>query len=137
MSQKYDAFMRRWFDEAWNQRRPEIIGEYLAPESLCHADDGPIRGPDEFRERMHRPLLAAFPDLRIEVEGLVAQGDEVVTRWVATATHAGEGLGFPATYKKVTIRGITWVRIRDGKMIEGWQHSNLPEVFQALKAESA
>jgi steroid delta-isomerase-like uncharacterized protein len=132
MSQKYDAFMRRWFEEAWNQRRAEIIDEYLVPESVCHADDGPIRGPDEFRERMHTPLLAAFPDLRIEVVGLVAQGDEVVTRWVATATHAGEGLGFRATHEKVTMRGITWVRIRDGKLIEGWQHSNLPEVFQEL-----
>ena len=138
MSRENDAFMRRWFEEAWNHRRPEIIDEYLAPESVCHAEDGPIRGPDEFRERMHTPILAAFPDLRIEVEGLVAQGDEVVTRWVATGTHTGEGLGFRATHEKVTMRGITWVRIRDGKMMEGWQHSNLPEVLLGLsKAASA
>jgi steroid delta-isomerase-like uncharacterized protein len=137
MSQDNDAFMRRWFEEAWNQRRAEIIEEYVAPESVCHADDGPIRGPDEFKERLYVPMLAAFPDLRVEVEGSVAQGDAVVIRWVATGTHVGEGLGFRATHEKVTIRGITWVCIRDGKMMEGWQHSNLPEVLLGLSTAAS
>jgi steroid delta-isomerase-like uncharacterized protein len=138
MSQENDALMRRWFEEVWNRRRAEVIEEYVTPESVCHADDGPIRGPDEFRERMHAPMLAAFPDLRVEVVRLVAQDNEVVIRWVATGTHAGEGLGFRATHEKVTIRGITWVCIREGKMMEGWQHSNLPEVLLGLsKAASA
>jgi predicted ester cyclase len=42
-------------------------------------------------------FLPAFPDLRIAVEGTVAEGDEVVVRWSATGTHLGDGLGFPAT----------------------------------------
>jgi steroid delta-isomerase-like uncharacterized protein len=86
---------------------------------------------------MHTPLLAAFPDLRVEVVRLIAQDNEVVIRWVATGTHTGEGLGFRATHEKVTMRGITWVCIREGKMMEGWQHSNLPEVLQGLSTAAS
>jgi hypothetical protein len=42
------ALVRRWFEEVWNQRRGEVIDEMLAGESVCHADEGPIRGPREF-----------------------------------------------------------------------------------------
>jgi steroid delta-isomerase-like uncharacterized protein len=132
MSQDNIAVVRRWFDEVWNQRRADLIDELLAPESVCHADDGPLRGPAEFRERQYTPFLAAFPDLRVEVEATVAQGDQVVVRWTAAGRHAGDGLGFRATRDAVTFRGITWIRVRDGKLAEGWQHTNIPDVVRKL-----
>jgi steroid delta-isomerase-like uncharacterized protein len=123
---------RRWFEEVWNQRRAETIDELLTPESVCHAEEGPIRGLDEFRQRMHAPLLGAFPDLRVTIENILDQGDQVVVRWTATGTHSGNGLGVVATGKAVSFRGITWLRIGGGKLREGWQHSNIPETIRTL-----
>ena len=134
MSQDNVALARRWFEEVWNQRRAGTIDEWLATESVCHADDGPIRGPQEFRARLHEPLLGAFPDIHVEVEGVLSQGDQVVVRWRSTGTHHGGGLGIPPTNQPVTLRGITWLRIQDGKLMEGWQHSNIPEVIRGLEA---
>ena len=91
MSQQNLALARRWFEEVWNQRRDATIDELLTPESVCYSDDGPIRGPDEFRQRMYAPFLAAFPDLRVTVEGVVAEGDDVVVRWSATGCHSARG----------------------------------------------
>jgi steroid delta-isomerase-like uncharacterized protein len=132
MSQDNIAIARRWFEEVWNQRRAETIDELLAEDSVCHADDGPIRGPQEFRDRQHVPFLGAFPDVRVAVEGVLAHGDQVVVRWVATGTHGGHGLGLAPTNRPITLRGMTWLRIRDGKLMEGWQHSNIPEVIRGL-----
>ena len=64
MSRDNIALVRRWFEEVWNRRRAETIDELLTGESVCHADEGPIRGPEEFKARQHAPFLAAFPDLR-------------------------------------------------------------------------
>ena len=136
MSNDPIALIRRWFEEVWNQRREEVIDEMLSDESVCHADDGPIRGPQEFKERQYAPFIAAFPDLRLEVEATLGEGDQVVARWVAIGRHTGDGLGFQATHETATLRGITWVRIREGKMIEGWQHSNIPEVIRQLAAKA-
>ena len=137
MSQENAALVLRWFEEGWNQRRAEMLDELIMPESVLHSDDGPIHGPDQFRERHYAPFLAAFPDLRLEVEGIIAHGDEVVVRWHATGTHGGDALGFPATNRGVTFRGITWIQVRDDIFVRGWQTSNIPEVVRELSVAAA
>lgn len=126
------AIVRAWFDGVWNDRRADLIDALLTPESVCFGENGPIRGIDEFKERQHAPFLAAFSRLHIQIDDLIEQGDQVVVRWTAVGTHDGDGLGFPATHKPAQFSGITWVRIRDGKLIEGWQSSNIPLVFRDL-----
>lgn len=127
---------RRWFEEVWNQRRDESIDELITPESWCDADGELLRGREEFLERMRGPFLGAFPDLRVEVEGIIAQDDHVAVRWSATGTHRGDHLGCPPCGETVTFRGISWIVVRDGKFREGWQHSNIPEVLARLRAAS-
>ena len=132
MSQENIAVVKRWFDEVWNQRRSETIDELVTAESVCFTDAGPVRGPAEFRQKQFEPFVAAFPDLRVKVEAAIAEGDQVVVRWTAAATHTGDGLGMPATGRPVAFRGMTWVVVRDGKLGEGWQCSDLIEVTRTL-----
>lgn len=136
MSQENLDVARRWFLEIWNDRNHATIDELLTPESICYTDDGPMRGPDEFRQRPFDPFVAAFPDLRIEIEAMLAQGDQVVVRWAAYGTHEGGGLGFPPTREPATFRGMSWIHIRDGRFCEGWQSTNIPEVVRALAAKA-
>jgi steroid delta-isomerase-like uncharacterized protein len=127
------ALALRWFEEVWNQRRGELIEELVAPEAVCLAGSGQLRGPAEFRERVFTPFVEAFPDLRITVEGTLTEGDQVVVRWTATGTHRGHALGLPPTGREVFIRGMTWIRIAAGKFIEGWDCWNLREMIESLK----
>jgi steroid delta-isomerase-like uncharacterized protein len=126
------ALVRRWFEEIWNQRSGQLIEELIAPDSVCLTDDGPLRGPAEFRARQYEPFLAAFPDLQVTVEDVIGQDDQVVVRWSATGTHAGGGLGFAPTNRVARFRGLSWIRVRDGKLHEGWQSSNIPEQLRSL-----
>lgn len=128
------AVARRWFDEVWNQRRSETIGELLTADSVCYTEDGPIRGPDEFRDRLYTPLMTAFPDVNVTVDAVLTEGDQIVVRWTAQATHAGPGLGLVPTQRPVTFRGMTWMRIDGGKLIEGWQQTNIAETIRSLAA---
>lgn len=123
----------RWFEEVWNQRRTDTIDELLTDESVSYSESGPLRGKQQFKEQAHAVFLSAFPDLKITVEGAVADGDEVVVRWSVRATHLGDGLGFRATGRAVSFRGMTWIRYRDGKMIEGWDCWNQAGLIQSLR----
>ena len=136
MSQDNLTLVRRWFEEVWNQNRIETIHELLNCESVCHTDDGPVQGPEEFKARRFLPFSNAFPDLRVTLEGMMAQGDEVVVPWSAVGRHSGDGLGFPATHETPIFRGMTWVQIHDGQLKEGWQVSNIPEVVRGLAAKA-
>lgn len=131
------AVARRWFEEVWNLRREATIDELLASDSVCLADGESVRGTGEFRDRMFTPFLAAFPDLRVVVEAVIGQGDEVAVRWTAHGTHTGPGLGCSPTGDAVTFRGLTWVSVRGGKLMSGWQSSNIPAVLAALAGKSA
>jgi steroid delta-isomerase-like uncharacterized protein len=114
--------MRRWFKEVWNEGRTQTIHDLLAPDSIAigQLDDGQeLRGPADFVPFVER-IRGAFPDINMVVEDAFGAGDKVVVRWSGTMTHCGDHLGMPASGKKVRLTGITIARIRDNKVIEGW-----------------
>ena len=104
----------RWFEEVWNQGRREAIHELMDPSCVLH--DGPIiiKGPAEF-DGLYDTLRASFSDFRITPDVVVAENDLVCLRWTCTCRHT-------ASEKSVTITGISVVRVRDGRFVEGWQN---------------
>jgi steroid delta-isomerase-like uncharacterized protein len=123
---------RRWFEEVWNDRRTATIDELLSPDGVGHMESGDLVGVEPFK-RIHQDFLAAFPDLKLEIEDIVSDGDDVVVRWRAAGTHAGDGLGLEATHQPVAVRGITWQRYKDGVMVEGWDCWNQEALLQRLR----
>ena len=63
---------------------------------------------------------AAFPDLKVSVEDMIAEGDKVAGRITFAGTNTGEFMGSPATNKAISIEEIHIVRIVGGKMVEHW-----------------
>src|SRR5262249_21301855 len=127
------ALMRKWFEEVWNQRRDATVTELLADPCEGHMEGGDVTGPRDFLVA-RAALLGAFPDLRVTVDGTIAEGDEVAIRWSATATHRGAHLGPKASGKPVSFRGISWVRFGNGKIVEGWDSWNLGKLLGEMSA---
>lgn len=132
MSEANLATVRRWFEEVWNQKRGETIDELLDDESICYGDGVSLRGRSEFRQQQFEPLINAFPDLHSSIESMICQGDVVVVRWSGIGHHTGGGLGIPPTGQEVRLCGMTWITVRDGKLAEGFQHSNIRDVLTQL-----
>ncbi|RPJ50816.1 MAG: hypothetical protein EHM21_04155 [Chloroflexi bacterium] len=66
-------------------------------------------------------FLSAFPDLHFDVKDIIAQGDHVVTTWVASGTHTKPlslpgGGSLPATNRKASVPGVTVATIRNNKI---------------------
>ena len=95
MSEANKALVQRWFQEVWNDRRPETIYELLHPQADGHTSNGKITGPDEWKRAMWDPLVGAFSDIKIKVQDMVADGDRVVVRWQATMKHTGRTWACP------------------------------------------
>ena len=136
MSHEIVAIALRWFEEVWNQRRREVVYELLTPSSVCESETGQLTGPDGFLEKAYEPFITLFPDLRVTVDDTVAEDDRVVVRWHAVGTHAGEGFNIPPTGRRITIRGMTWMRIKGGKLVYGmdcWNQSGLMQALQETK----
>jgi steroid delta-isomerase-like uncharacterized protein len=114
----------RWFQEVWNDGKTETIHELLHPDAVAIGqldDRKELRGVADFVAFV-KNLRGAFPDMKLVVEDVFGAQDKVVLRWSSTMTHSGDHLGMPASGKPVRITGITIARIRDGKLIEGWDN---------------
>jgi predicted ester cyclase len=71
---------------------------------------------DSFRDFTEH-VLRAFPDMKVKIESMVAEGDQVVVRWTASGTHRGEFLGTRPTGRRVPMTNTDIFTIRDGKIV--------------------
>ena len=124
------AIIRRYFEELFNQGNLSVADEIIA-EGYQSTLPGVGPGPDG-QKQFYQMYQAAFPNLHFTIEDMIAEGDKVVTRWTARATHQGEFQGIAPTGKQVTVSGISIDRIADGKMQETWTNYDQLGMLQQL-----
>jgi steroid delta-isomerase-like uncharacterized protein len=118
----YQTILHEWFEEIWTRGNGDAAHRLLAPDAVIHNLDeqgGDARGPEEFLAFWTR-LRSAFPDTRIDMHEVVANGELIAGRWTMTATHHGNQLGFDATGRPVEVKGMCMATVRDGKVVEAW-----------------
>ncbi|MEV5896518.1 ester cyclase [Nonomuraea fuscirosea] len=126
------TFLR--FHEAVNGGDAELIAkaidELVRPDVLFHA---PVpmgtTGPQAMKQ-VWEVLLRAFPDIRVTVEDVIAEGDKVVSRNTVTGTHLGEFRGMEPTGRSVTYGEIFIARFEGGRIAELW---GVVDVFSQLR----
>jgi steroid delta-isomerase-like uncharacterized protein len=95
--------------------------ELVVRDYVYHMSGRPKPLTREETEQFFRTLRAAFPDQRVTIEDMIAEGDKVVTRYTSRGTHKGDFMGIPATGKEVVVTGIVISRIAQGKIAEDWE----------------
>lgn len=127
------ALAVKWMEDNWNRRREAVIDELLDAQGIGYMEETRVCGPAEFRA-VRSELLAAFPDLRVEVQDVVADGAIVALRWRMRATHTGSAMGLHPSGKSVDVVGSTWFRFADGKIVEGYDTWNQGALLSSLAA---
>jgi steroid delta-isomerase-like uncharacterized protein len=120
MSEENMVLGRRYFEEIWDKGSLDLIDELFTTNFVRYgsiATEEKVRGLEAF-EGVMRMYRSAFPDLRVPIEDLIAEGDMVVTRWTARGTHQGELLGIAPTGKQATVTGIIVDLISGGRIKE-------------------
>ncbi len=127
---------RRFFDEV-------VSNGALGMDELCSPDyrvHATLSGPDAI-DRDHlkdlvRSFRLSFPDARITIEDIVAEGDLVAARMMEQGTHTGAFREIPPTGRRVTYGSMTFLRIVDGMIVEHWGLLDLPSLLQQLGGTS-
>ena len=133
MSEKNKTVVRRLFEEVWNKGNLPVTDELFAPNYVHHDSSTPDVGPGPESEKKRATLYrTAFPDLRLTIEDIIAEGETVMARWSCRGTHKGDLSGIAPTGKQFTISGISIARIANGKMAEGWVNWDALGLMQQL-----
>jgi steroid delta-isomerase-like uncharacterized protein len=121
------ALVRRVAAEVWNTARP-------APATLAELFEAALA--EQVRESWAR-TRRAFPDIRVRVDDQIAEGDQVVTRYTAHATHRGAWQGLAPTGTPLTWAGVNIFRIRAGRIVARWSLWDTQAMRQQLGAGPA
>jgi steroid delta-isomerase-like uncharacterized protein len=130
----HDDTMRRLY-ELINAGDIDGFGEHLSDGFVEHEELPGLEPSKEGVKQLFRMYRAAFPDLRLEAEDVLASGDKVVARARATGTHHGEFMGMPATGNRVDVQLIDITRFgEDGRALEHWGVLDALAMMQQLGA---
>jgi predicted SnoaL-like aldol condensation-catalyzing enzyme len=115
-------FVRNHFEEFVNRKNLEIAERNFAPEYIEHGTDAPAGSPlgPEGPKRYLAAAFKRFPDIRVTIEDIIAEGDRVVVRntWQATDSQ---------TKEKIEFGGIVIWRIAHGQLVERWAYLSAPQ----------
>src|SRR5215468_2163623 len=112
------SLVHRWVD-AWNTNtNGEVLEQIFAPD---WKNRNPLPGITEGIEGVRhfvKANRAAFSEIQMTIDLLLAEGEMVMFRWITSGIHTGEFLGIAPTGKQVTYSGMTVHRVENGKFAE-------------------
>jgi steroid delta-isomerase-like uncharacterized protein len=126
----------RWL-QAFNERDWTTEAACRAADYTAHLSGAPVPLDFDAWSGFMIEFSTAFPDAQINVEGVIAERDSTATRFTITATHGGDFQGIPATGRQVTVAGLEFNRILDGKIAEHWGQFDLVGLMQQIGAMQA
>ena len=129
-----DAVIRQWFKEVWNEKNEQTIDRLLTADSVVHGlggTNGDLRGPEGFKAVFHA-FHDALENIQVDVEKTLVDGDLCTALCRVRGRHTGNGLGGPPSGKEVNFTGAVTARVRDGKLVEGWNNFDFLTMYQQV-----
>ena len=121
--------------ERYNAGDLDGVMDLYADDAVQLMPEGVFEGREAIRERLARDLEAC-PDIAWTVESFVEDGDEFSDEWSFVATQTGpfklpDGTEVPPSGKQVELRGMEYVKVRDGKIVvDNLYYDNLAVMAQ-------
>ncbi|HEV8273277.1 MAG TPA: ester cyclase [Chitinophagaceae bacterium] len=124
MSNKNSTLTYRWFQEVWNNNRKAAIDELMDDNAVVHGIEGiEAPGPEGFKV-FYDSFKQQFPKVHVEVEDTVCEGGYETSRCRVTATNANN--------QTVTFSGMTFLQVKDNKILEAWNSFDFLSMYQQL-----
>ncbi len=119
------AVSRAILEARWNDL------DALLDENFTYTGDGFVFTKDEYIGFM-QDMKAAFSNLKMEFPHVVVDGDTASIRFISTAVNTGKFMGAPANKKNLTIHGIFIRKVKNGKVMQEWQTTDLLGVMKQI-----
>ena len=113
-------FILEYTETCWNKHQIDAMDRYYDP-GYVHHD---VSRPDVLTlaqyQQWGRDLIAAFPDLHVHADDVIAEGEKAVKRWTAIGLHQGSLAGIPATGRRISFSGASVYRMAGSRIAESW-----------------
>ena len=113
------------FDQLWNQRRLDRLGQYFSADSICHAGGGRVAAGLRNQQALMLSILSAMPDAVMQVDKVTwsdeTDGIIVAVRWrLEGSSQPGALFGDCPAHKPVLLNGMSHLRLVGTHVVEHW-----------------
>ena len=123
--------MRAW--DAFNSGDLAVLDEVFDESYVELTPCGKIdQGGAERAKQAYHWMRSVFGDIQFDVEQMMAEGDLVFSRAMATGTHTGEFMGVPATGKPIRFAAVVVSQIADGKHVKDWSFIDTMAILKQI-----
>ncbi len=138
MSEDNKKTVWKLLEDAWNGGQLEAVDGLVSGDCHFHDPVFPSMSPGANSLKQHiRMFRKAFPDLRLSIDDMIAERNEVVVHWTMRGTHHHAFLGMAPTNRAVSVSGTTINRIEHRKVVEQWSDWNLLSLMEQLGLATA
>jgi predicted ester cyclase len=124
---------RRYPEDVATEGDIHLIDTICTEDVVEHSPLGERRGTEALKEQSEY-IHAAFPDVSVTIEDVVAEGDTVAQRLTFRGTHQGEFMGIEPTDNELEIANTLFTRVEDGHIAERWLLIDTLGLLQQLGA---
>lgn len=122
-----EAFYQAFSEKDVSQLRKVVTNDWqYIPEP-----PGAAPGPDQM-SKVFANIVAALPDMKVQILDILIQGDRVGVRAEVTGTQTGKLLGISATSRQVRFAIHSFHQLRDGLVAKTWHLEDWLAVFRQL-----
>src|SRR2546430_16748405 len=107
-------FIRRYYDELWVKGNVEAVDDFVTEDFVDHNEPGDTPPIDRLKwvVGVYRDTAT---DVELDLEVLVADGDQAAAFWTMRWTQQGDFFGVAADGKRLIFSGGQCVRLREGR----------------------
>ena len=124
-----DTILKAW-NGAWGDGDLTAFEQLLAPGYVRRSKSG-----SEDYATLRKTIEAmhtAFPDSGTDILDIIEDGAKVAVHWQTTGTHQGEFMDVPATGRRITVTGASFLQFDGDKLAEEWVIWDPLELLSAL-----
>lgn len=132
---------RRFIQKIFNEGELLLIKDFMSPDVVNHevtdsfGDTEPLQARNiQWMADLVYLYRRAFPDLHVEIQDQIAEGDRVVTRLRVQGTHKNPLMAIAASGRKIDVTSIRIDRMAGGKIVESWSHFDVLGMLHQIGA---
>jgi predicted ester cyclase len=122
--------VRRLHAALLEARDPAVVDDFFAPDFVSHNNPPGFPPGVDGVKRFFATFRDAFPDVSVQIDEIVADGDRAAVATTFTGTHEGELMGVAPTGRRVSVTGIDIVRVKDSRIVE---HRGLTDIVGLMR----
>jgi predicted ester cyclase len=122
------AVVFRFNKEVLEEGNIDSINEIIHPEFINHTAPGSVKGPKGIIDFTVNILRKALVDIKVEIHDQVVERDKVVTRKTITGIHVGPFMGIQPSNKRVDLRIIDIIALREGQYTDHWSIRDIQDL---------